>query len=43
MEFLVIPKAGHWIGDENPLFTAARIWRLFEEGNGAVELSCPAL
>jgi len=36
----VIPKAGHWIADENPLWTAERALRFFGEGEriGRVDL-----
>ncbi|KAF2035050.1 putative hydrolase [Setomelanomma holmii] len=36
-----IPKAGHWIGDENPAWTANRAARFFGEGErvGSVDLS----
>ncbi|KAI8651614.1 AB hydrolase-1 domain-containing protein [Fusarium keratoplasticum] len=32
----IIPKAGHWIADENPRWTARRVAKFFEEDNSTL-------
>ncbi|KAI0479802.1 Alpha/Beta hydrolase protein [Xylaria cf. heliscus] len=38
LEIDVIPKAGHWIGDENPAWTANRLGRFFQDENSIPDL-----
>ncbi|KAK6450117.1 hypothetical protein FP744_10006367 [Trichoderma asperellum] len=33
----VVPKAGHWLGDENPSWTAKRVAKFFSEDKPALE------